>query len=145
MAKQSVGTLFHRQIPVDANLPSDSPIVDPAAFSGVAVKSANIVGTRVVNRMNEDMGNVEDIVIDVLTGRIVYAVLSFGGFLGLGEKLYAVPWKALRYVKEMKVYVLNVNRDEIELGPSFDKGAWPQLTDEWNQLVNPPPLPVGAA
>ena len=95
--------------------------------------------------MNEDMGNVEDIVIDVLTGRIVYAVLSFGGFLGLGEKLYAVPWKALRYVKEMKVYVLNVNRDEIELGPSFDKGAWPQLTDEWNQLVNPPPLPVGAA
>ena len=130
---------------MDPNLPSDSPIVDPAAFSGVAVKSANIVGTRVVNRMNEDMGNVEDIVIDVLTGRIVHAVLSFGGFLGLGEKLYAVPWKALRYVKEMKVYVLNVDRDQIELGPSFDKGAWPQLTDEWNQLVNRPSLPVGVA
>ena len=64
---------------------SDPAIADPAAFSGVVVKSANIIGTNVVNRLNEDVGNVEDIVIDVLSGRIVYAVLSFGGFLGLGK------------------------------------------------------------
>ena len=115
---------------------SDAVIADPAAFSGIAVKATNIIGTKVVNRLNEDVGNVEDIVVDVLTGRIVYAVLSFGGFLGLGGKLYAVPWNALRYVEEMAVYVLNVNRDQIELAPSFEKETWPQFTDDWNRAVH---------
>lgn len=115
---------------------SEPAIADSAAFSGVVVKSANIIGTNVVNRLNDDVGNVEDIVIDVLTGRIVYAVLSFGGFLGLGEKHYAVPWKAMRFDKEIKAYVLNVNRDQIELAPSFDKESWPQFTDDWNRLVH---------
>lgn len=123
-------------IPVSAPSHSDAAIADPAAFSGVVVKTANIIGTNVINRLNEDVGNVEDIVINVLTGCIVYAVLSFGGFLGLGEKLYAVPWKALRYDREMKVYVLNVNRDQIELAPSFDKETWPQFTDDWNRVVH---------
>ncbi len=81
---------------------SDPAIADPAVFSGIAVKSANKIGTNVVNRLNEDVGNVENIVIDVLTGRIVYALLSFGGVLGLGEKLYATTWKALRFDKEIK-------------------------------------------
>ena len=115
---------------------SEPAIADPAAFSGVVVKSANIIGTHVVNRLNEDVGNLEDIVMDVLSGRIVYAVLSFGGFLGLGEKLYAVPWKALRFDKEQGVYLLNVNRDQIELAPSFDKESWPQFTDDWNRVVH---------
>ena len=60
---------------------TDPAITDPAAFSGVVVKSANIIGTMVVNRLNEDVGNVENVVIDALNGRIVHAVLSFGASL----------------------------------------------------------------
>ena len=73
----------------------DSTFVDPADVVGVLVKTGNILGAKVLNRLNEDMGNVEDMVINVLDGSILYAALTFGGFLGLGEKLYAVPWKAL--------------------------------------------------
>ena len=56
----------------------------------------------VVNHLNEDVGNVEDVVIDALNGRIVYAVLSLGGFFGLGEKLYAVPLKACVTTRKCK-------------------------------------------
>lgn len=106
---------------------SDPAIAEPAVFSGIAMKSANIIGINVVNPLKEDVGNVENIVINVLTGRIVYALLSFGGVLGLGEKLYATTWKALRFDKEIKVCVFNANRDQIELAPSFDKESWPNL------------------
>lgn len=112
-------------------------IADPTAFSGLAVKTDNIIGTKVVNRQNEDLGNVEEVVIDVFNGRIAYLVLSFGGFLGMGEKLYAVPWKALHYDHESKVYVLNVTRGQIELAPGFEKETWPEFTDErWNRHVH---------
>ena len=112
-------------------------LTDPAAFSGLAVKTTNIVGTKVVNRKNEDLGKVEEVVIDVFNGRIAYLVLSFGGFLGLGEKLYAVPWKALHYDNETRVYVLNLTKEQIERAPGFEKETWPEFTDErWNRNVH---------
>ena len=77
---------------------SNSPIADPVAFSGLAIPTDNIVGTKVVNRQNEDLGRVEEVVIDVINGRIAFLVLSFGGFLGVGEKTVrcAVEGVALR-------------------------------------------------
>ena len=116
---------------------SNPAIADPAAFSGLAVKTSNIIGTKVVNRQNEDLGKVEEVVIDVFNGRIGYLVLSFGGFLGMGEKLYAVPWKALHYNKDLHVYVLNLTQDQIERAPGFEKETWPEFTDEgWNRNVH---------
>lgn len=116
---------------------SNSPIADPVAFSGLAIPTDNIVGTKVVNRQNEDLGRVEEVVIDVINGRIAFLVLSFGGFLGVGEKLYAVPWKALHYEKEQQVYVLNVRPEQIESAPGFEKEFWPAFTDErWNRNVH---------
>ena len=112
-------------------------ITDPATFSGLAVKTSNIIGTKVVNRQNEDLGKVEEVVIDVFNGRIGYLVLSFGGFLGMGEKLYAVPWKALHYNRDLHVYVLNLTQDQIERAPGFEKETWPEFTDEgWNRDVH---------
>ena len=66
----------------------NAAITDPAAFSGLAVKTSNIIGTKVVNRQNEDLGKVEEVVIDVFNGRIGYLVLSFGGFLGMGPTVF---------------------------------------------------------
>ena len=112
-------------------------IADAAAFSGLAVKTANIIGTRVVNRQNEDMGEIDEVVIDVFNGRVAYLVLSFGGFLGIGDKLYAVPWKALQYDNELQVYVLNMTQDQLGRAPGFAKETWPEFTDErWNRGVH---------
>ena len=112
-------------------------IADPAAFSGLAIKTSNIIGTNVVSPKNEDLGKVEEVVIDVFNGRIAYLILSFGGFLGMGGKLYAVPWKALHYDNELGVYVLNLAKEQIERAPGFEKETWPEFTDErWNRNVH---------
>lgn len=112
-------------------------IADSAAFSGLAVKTSRIIGTNVVSTKNEDLGKVEEVVIDVFNGRIAYLVLSFGGFLGMGEKLFAVPWKALHYDNELGVYVLNLTKEQIDRAPGFEKHTWPEFTDErWNRHVH---------
>ena len=112
-------------------------IVGPVAYSGLAVKTANIIGTRVVNRQNEDMGEIEEVVIDVFNGRVAYLVLCFGGFLGMGHKLYAVPWKALHYDNDLQVYVLNMSQDQLERAPAFEMERWPEFGDElWNRGVH---------
>ena len=90
-----------------------------------------------MNRQNEDLGRVEEVVIDVINGRIAFLVLSFGGLLGVCEKLYAVPWKALYYEKEQQGYVLNVRPEQIDGAPGFEKEFWPAFTDvRWNRNVH---------
>lgn len=113
------------------------PITDPLSYAGLALKSSSIVGTNVVNLDNQNVGKVEEVVIDVNTGQVAYLVLSFGGFLGVGEKLYAVPWKALHYDRQLEAYVLNVSRQQIENAPGFEKEVWPPLADEaWNRRIH---------
>src|SRR5437016_13986548 len=87
------------------------------AFPGFAVKASSITGTRVLNLKGEDIGNVEGVVIDVISGRVAYLVLSFGGFLGMGEKHYAIPWKRLKFDMRAKAYVLDASREQIENAP----------------------------
>ncbi|MEQ1515399.1 MAG: PRC-barrel domain-containing protein [Usitatibacteraceae bacterium] len=107
------------------------------AFAGFAVKSTSIVGTKVFNRQSEHAGKVEEVVINVLDGNVAYLVVSFGGLFGMGEKLYAVPWKALYYDHELHAYLLNVPKEKIELAPGFEKEVWPLFTDErWNRSVH---------
>ena len=69
-----------------------------ARMSGYVVPAKkSIIGSNVVNQQNEDLGKIEDLVIDTSAGRIAYAVLSFGGFLGLGDKYFAIPWEGFRF------------------------------------------------
>ena len=75
-----------------------------------------------------DLGKIEEIMFDVTTGRIAYAVLSFGGFLGIGDKLFAVPWGALSLNSDQE-FVLNVDRQMLESAPGFDKRRWPDMAD----------------
>lgn len=88
-----------------------------------------LVGNDVFNKDAEDLGDIKDIMLDMRTGRVSYAVLSFGGFLGMGEKLFAVPWEALKLDTENKRFVLDVNKDRLENAPGFDKGHWPNMAD----------------
>jgi uncharacterized protein YjbJ (UPF0337 family)/sporulation protein YlmC with PRC-barrel domain len=93
-------------------------------------------GYRVINPAREDLGKIEDIVIDMESGRIAYAVLSFGGFLGFGNKLFAIPWEALRLSSQDDEFILHVNKEVLENAPGFDKDHWPEMADrQWGASV----------
>ncbi len=89
-----------------------------------------LIGDEVVNAANEKLGTVEAIMLDVGRGRVAYAVLAFGGFLGIGEKLFAVPWRALALDADRKCFVLDVPKERLERAPGFDKGRWPSMADQ---------------
>src|SRR5262245_39742457 len=79
---------------------------------------------KVVNPQGEDLGQIEHIMIDVPGGRVAYAVLSFGGFLGLGDKLFAIPWSALQLDTDNKCFVLPVSKEQLKDAEGFDKDHW---------------------
>ena len=93
------------------------------------LSSSTICSDRVKNAAGEDLGKIEDLMIDLDSGRIAYAVLSFGGFLKMGNKLFAVPWQALTVDTVQKVLVLNVDKTVLERAPGFDKENWPDMAD----------------
>ena len=96
-----------------------------------------LTGDKVVNRQKEDLGTIEHLMIDVETGRVAYAVLSFGGFLGLGDKLFAIPWSALAIDTGEKQIILEVDKRSLESAPGFDKARWPDMADRvWGAEVN---------
>ena len=88
-----------------------------------------LTGDDVVNHKAEALGDIKEIMLDMRTGKVAYAVMSFGGFLGMGDKLFAVPWTALTLDTVNRRFVLNVEKDHLENAPGFDKDAWPDMTD----------------
>jgi sporulation protein YlmC with PRC-barrel domain len=95
-----------------------------------AVLSAGtLTGDPVINETGEHLGQLEEIMLDLDSGRVVYAVISFGGILGLGNKLFAVPWQALRVDTERKAVIVNVSRELLEQAPGFDKDNWPDTSE----------------
>ena len=93
------------------------------------LSATTLIGDRVVNRQGENLGKIEDLMIDPEQGRVGYAVLSFGGFLGVGDKLFAVPMQALKLSREDKWFVLDVDKDRLKNAPGFDKNHWPDIAD----------------
>ncbi len=98
----------------------------------LALSSSTLTGDRVLNLQDEDIGKVEEIMIDIRTGYVAYVVLSFGGILGIGDKLFAVPWSALEVDTERKVFILDANKELLERAPGFDKNNWPETPNgQW--------------
>lgn len=99
--------------------------------------AGTLAGDRVRNSAGEDLGKIEEIMIDIDSGRVAYAVLSFGGFLGIGDKLFAVPWEALTINTEDREFVLNVDKQVLEDAPGFDKDNWPDMADSnWGAQIH---------
>jgi len=95
-----------------------------------------LTGDKVVNRQKENLGTIEHLMIDVEKGRVAYAVLSFGGFLGVGDKLFAIPWNALTVDTGERQFILNVDKQLLEHAPGFDKANWPNMADRaWGTEV----------
>jgi hypothetical protein len=105
---------------------------------GPALMGADtLIGDSVVNGQDEDLGDIKEIMIDMRSGQVAYAVLSFGGFLGLGEKLFAVPWQALHLDTVNKCFVLNVDKERLKTAPGFNPDAWPDMSDvTWSNQIH---------
>lgn len=88
-----------------------------------------MIGDDVRNPQGESLGKLEEIMLDVDRGCVSYAVLSFGGIMGIGDKLFAIPWQALTLDTENHAFVLDVDRERLKNMPGFDKNNWPETTD----------------
>jgi sporulation protein YlmC with PRC-barrel domain len=100
------------------------------------VSVGTLADAHVRNRAGEHLGRIEEIMLDVDSGSIAYAVLSFGGFLGIGDKLFAIPWSALELNPEDHSFLLDVRQESLENAPGFDKDCWPDMADPgWSTQV----------
>ena len=89
------------------------------------LSATTIMGNNVVNTAGEQLGTMKELMIDLDGGLIAYAVLSFGGFLGLGDKLFAIPWEALTLNPDDQTFILDVDKEVLDDAPGFDKEHWP--------------------
>lgn len=94
------------------------------------LSASTLNGDSVNNHKGESIGDLKDIMIDTTNGKIAYGVLSFGGVLGMGEKLFAVPWEALTVDGDNKQLLLNIEKDRLKNAPGFDKDHWPDFADQ---------------
>lgn len=100
------------------------------------LSASTLSGDKVVNSYGEDLGQIEDFMLDLENGRIRYAVLSFGGFLGVGDKLFAIPPEKLRVDTENEQVILEMERARLENAPGFDKDHWPDTREpDWQLEV----------
>ncbi len=95
------------------------------------VGATALIGQDVVNLAGEPLGQVKEIMLDMRAGEVSYAVLAFGGFLGIGDKLFAVPWRALRQDAPGRKMILDVAGTRLAHAPGFDKARWPDMADRY--------------
>ncbi|HMM28393.1 MAG: PRC-barrel domain-containing protein [Chloroflexota bacterium] len=102
----------------------------------LVLSAGTLTGDKIRNPQGEDLGSLKEIMLDVGTGHIAYAVVSFGGFLGMGNKLFAIPWRMLTVDTENKELVLDVDKSVLENAPGFDKDNWPNFSDRtWGTQI----------
>ncbi len=127
------------QVEVEANKPvipdarprPQAPQDAQSAVQGVALRASEIQGMNIQNEAGKDLGNVRDLVFDTNQGKVKYIAVSYGGFLGLGSKLFAVPFEAfdVRMQDDDHVLLLNVNEETLRKAPGFESDNWPNMAD----------------
>jgi len=106
-------------------------------MSNYLLSSGTITGDQVINAQGEDLGHVKELMINPDDGKIEYAVLDFGGFLGIGDKFFAVPFTQFGVDRDKHRMVLNVDKERLKEAPGFDKDNWPDFADaEFTSTVN---------
>ncbi len=101
------------------------------------LSAGSLIGDEVTNSKDEKLGKIEEIMLDIQRGKVGYAVLASGGFLGIGDRLHAVPWDALQIDTRNKRFILDVATDRLKDSPGFDKDDWPDMADPtWENEVH---------
>ena len=104
--------------------------------TGTLIAADKVNGTDVYDLAGEKLGNVEDIMIDKVSGRAIYALMSFGGFLGIGEKSHPLPWATLKYDAQKGGYVVNLDKKQLEGAPNYDRGSNFKWTPDYGRKVD---------
>jgi len=99
------------------------------------ISSEKVEGTTVYNTAGEKLGSVDDLMIDKVSGQIRYAVLEFGGFLGMGTDRYPLPWNMLKYDTGKEGYVVPLDKDKLEKAPRYAETEVPEYTTDYGKRV----------
>lgn len=113
-----------------ARITGEAHLNDHSGPGPEIMAASSFEGETVVNPQGETLGEIEEIMLDVRAGRIAYAVMSVGGFLGIGEKYFAIPWHAVTMDTDNKRFVLAVDKERLKNAPGFDKDHWPSMADQ---------------
>jgi hypothetical protein len=109
----------------------------PAPHSQFLYRTTTIVGADVRDAKDRKIGDVKDLILGSTRGDIAYAVVAFGGVMGVGTKYHAIPWKALQPGDDGTYYILHADRETISQAPGFERGKWPDLTERsWSEDVD---------
>ena len=93
------------------------------------LSASSLTGNDVKNHKGEKIGNIKEVMLNLHDGTVAYAVLSFSGFLGLGDKLFAIPWSSITVDQEDECCIVNMSKEQLEKAPGFDKDNWPKVGD----------------
>jgi hypothetical protein len=104
--------------------------------TGRLISSNKVVGTAVYNRQGEHLGSIYGLMMDKFTGRVAYAVMSFGGFLGIGESYHPLPWRVLNYDLRQGGYVVDIDRRRLEGAPNYTLNDMPNWSDTYGHRVD---------
>ncbi|QNP47808.1 PRC-barrel domain-containing protein [Diaphorobacter aerolatus] len=109
--------------------------MDTENTSGTIISSEKVRGTNVYSPAGEKLGSVEALMIDKISGRVRYAVMEFGGFLGMGTDVYPLPWDALKYSTEEGGYMVSLTKEQLDGAPRYNRDDSPEYSDEYGRKV----------
>lgn len=149
MMKQSEWRMRHTLVmSLLAAMVMTSTLAEARDKTGV-LKASDVIGMKVESTEGKNLGKIKDLVLDPAEGDVQYAVLDFGGFLGIKDKYFIVPWQAITFTPNGKKIVLDVSKRDLKNAPGFDKNHWPDFSDQQQQVTIyefyeiPLPLPQG--
>ncbi|KXB30879.1 photosystem reaction center subunit H [Dechloromonas denitrificans] len=115
----------------------NTEVINTARRGTRLLSASTLSSDDVYNPKGEKLGSIKELMLDIESGRVCYAVLSFGGFLSLGEKLFAVPWSALKVDTENKRLIMDTDEERLKNAPGFDSDNWPNMADStWEKSVH---------
>jgi sporulation protein YlmC with PRC-barrel domain len=118
-------------------VPAPAPGASPSLQEPVLLRSKTLFEYRVKSPQGEDLGKIEELMVDMELGRVAYAVLSFGGLWGLGSKWVPVPWDAVALRPDEKVLLLKIEKEKIEKAPNFEAATLPELANrQWGAVIH---------
>ncbi len=103
--------------------------------NSTVISSKDVNGTKVYNPAGEKLGSIDSLMIDKFTGKVRYAVMEFGGFLGMGTDLYPLPWQGLKYDPNYGGYVVSVTKEQLESAPRYESNVLPEYNDDYGRRV----------
>lgn len=99
------------------------------------ISSSKVDGTNVYNPAGEKLGSIESLMIDKISGQVRYAIMEFGGFLGMGTDRYPLPWSTLKYDVTQQGYVVSLDKEQLRQGPKYASDTVPEYTEDYGRRV----------